>query len=200
MDNVDEKKRKVLIGVTTATLGVGAGFMFVPYLASMSPSERAKAAGAPVEVDVSKIASGSRVSVTWRGKPVWIVRRSKEVLANINSLNETVDDPLSDNSLQPDYCKNDTRSIKGKEEFFVAISLCTHLGCIPSYRPEVGPQDFSKDWKGGFYCPCHGSLFDLAGRVYPGVPAPTNLQIPPYYFASDTKLVIGIDNDSQGAT
>ena len=192
-NQVDAKKRKTLVGATVAAFGVGTAFVAVPFLSSMSPSERAKAAGAPVEVDLSKIAMGQKISVIYRGKPVWILRRGKETLANINELSASVLDPQSDSSNQPEYCKNPTRSVEGKEEFFITISLCTHLGCIPQYRPEVSPQAFDANWKGGLYCACHGSLYDLAGRVYPGVPAPRNLDIPKYAFLGNNKLVIGLD-------
>jgi ubiquinol-cytochrome c reductase iron-sulfur subunit len=200
-NQVNAGRRKVLLGATTGVFAVGAGFTAVPFVSAMSPSERAKAAGAPVEIDLSKVAMGQRVSLVYRGKTVWVVRRSKEVLDNIVSLNSRVLDPNSTGSQQPEYCANDTRAIAGKEEIFVAIAHCTHLGCIPSYRPEVGPQGFDPNWKGGFYCPCHGSRFDLAGRVFPNVPAPCNLVIPKYAYVGDNKLIVGLDpSEVKGAS
>jgi ubiquinol-cytochrome c reductase iron-sulfur subunit len=144
-----------------------------------------------VEADISKLEMGQMLRVKWRGKPVWVVRRSPEMMAALPSLNEVLRDPDSNESEQPDYCKNPERAVK--PEFFVAVGICTHLGCSPTYRPDVAPADLGGDWKGGFFCPCHGSRFDLAGRVYQGVPAPLNLAIPPHQYLSDSQLLIGED-------
>jgi ubiquinol-cytochrome c reductase iron-sulfur subunit len=155
----------------------------------MQPSVKTMAAGAPVEVDISKMESGQLLRVAWRGKPVWILNRTPEVLTTLQTLDSELRDPLSEESIQPSYTKNPVRSIK--PELFVAIGICTHLGCSPTFRPEIAPADLGDKWKGGFFCPCHGSWFDLAGRVYRGVPAPTNLEIPPYRYVTDTLLVVG---------
>jgi ubiquinol-cytochrome c reductase iron-sulfur subunit len=188
---VDLKKRRVLTAAATVVGAVGAGFVAVPFIASMQPSARAKAAGAPVEADISKLEMGQLLRVKWRGKPVWVVRRSPEMLAALPGLDSVLRDPDSEQSVQPDYCKNPVRAIK--PEFFVAVGICTHLGCSPTFRPEMAPADLGADWKGGFFCPCHGSRFDLAGRVYQGVPAPLNLVIPPHQYLSDSQLLIGED-------
>jgi ubiquinol-cytochrome c reductase iron-sulfur subunit len=158
---------------------------------SMWPSERAKAAGAPVEADISKLEPGQKINVEWRGKVVWIINRTPAMLASLPKLDDKVADPKSDVDHQPPYAKNEDRS--RKPEIFVAVGICTHLGCSPTFRPDVAPADLGPDWLGGFFCPCHQSKFDLAGRVFKGVPAPTNLVIPPYKFASDTKILIGED-------
>jgi ubiquinol-cytochrome c reductase iron-sulfur subunit len=188
---VDLKKRRVLTAAATVVGAVGAGFVAVPFIASMQPSARAKAAGAPVEADISKLEMGQMLRVKWRGKPVWIVRRSPEMLAALPSLDASLRDPGSEQSEQPEYCRNPERAIN--PEFFVAVGICTHLGCSPTYRPDMAPADLGADWKGGFFCPCHGSTFDLAGRVYQGVPAPLNLAIPPHQYLSDSQLLIGED-------
>ncbi len=188
---VDTSKRRFLIAATSAVGGVAAAGVAVPLVMSMMPSARAKAAGAPVEVDISKIEPGMLLTVEWRGKPVWIVNRTKEMLAALPGLDAQLADPNSDMPQQPDYCKNPTRSIK--PEFLVAVGICTHLGCSPTYRKDVGAADLGPNWAGGFFCPCHGSTFDLAARVYKGVPAPTNLVIPPHQYLSDAKLLIGVD-------
>ena len=190
-DEVDLKKRRFLTAATSVVGAVGAVYAAVPFVASMNPSAKAKAAGAPVEADISKLEPGQIMRVKWRGKPVWVVRRTEENLKDLASLNGTLADPASDQPQQPQYCKNEGRSIK--PEFLIAVGICTHLGCSPTFRPDVAPADLGPDWKGGFFCPCHGSRFDLAGRVYAGVPAPTNLVIPPHHFVSDTKVMIGLD-------
>lgn len=190
-EGVDLKRRRVLTAATTAVGAVGAAFVAVPFIASMQPSERAKAAGAPVEADISKLEDGQMLRVKWRGKPVWVVKRNQDMLAALPTLNKQLRDPDSKISEQPAYCKNNHRS--RKPEHFVAIGICTHLGCSPTFRPEVAPADLGAEWKGGFFCPCHGSRFDLAGRVYQGVPAPLNLVIPPYQYLSESRLVIGDD-------
>jgi ubiquinol-cytochrome c reductase iron-sulfur subunit len=188
---VDTRKRKFLIAATTAVGGVAAAGVAVPLVMSMLPSARAKAAGAPVEVDISKIEPGMLLTVEWRGKPVWIVNRTKEMLDLLGKHEDQLADAKSDMPQQPDYCKNATRSIK--PEFLVAVGICTHLGCSPTFRKDVGAADLGGDWPGGFFCPCHGSRFDLAARVFKGVPAPTNLVIPPHQYVSDAKLLIGVD-------
>ncbi len=188
---VDTRKRKFLIAATSAVGGVAVAGVAVPLVMSMMPSARARAAGAPVEVDVSKIEPGMLLTVEWRGKPVWIVSRTKEMLDKLATLDGQLADPKSDMPQQPDYCKNPARSIK--PELLVAVGICTHLGCSPTYRKDVGAADLGADWPGGFFCPCHGSRFDLAGRVYQGVPAPTNLVVPPHQYLSDAKLLIGVD-------
>lgn len=190
-DGVDTSKRQFLTVAASMVGAVGAGFMTVPFVSSMQPSARAQAAGAPVEVDISKIEPGQLIRVKWRGRPVWVLRRTEENLKSLATLDKVLRDPKSLDSKQPKAAHNPVRSIK--PEFFVALGLCTHLGCVPTFRPELAPQDLGADWKGGFFCPCHGSKFDLAGRVYQGVPAPTNLDIPPYRFLSDTRIVIGDD-------
>ena len=192
---VDRSKRRFLIAATTAVGGVAAVGAVIPFVMSMLPSERAKAAGAPVEVDISKIEPGMILNVEWQGKPVWVVNRTKEMLAALSKLESKLVDPKSEIPQQPDYCKNATRSIK--PEILVAVGICTHLGCSPTYRPEMAPADLGPDWAGGFFCPCHGSRFDMAARVYSGVPAPTNLVIPKHKYLSDSRLLIG--DDSKGA-
>jgi len=168
----------------------------VPFLASLAPSERAKSAGAPVEVDISKLAPGQMMTVEWRGKPVWIIRRTKEMLDGLRTVDAKVSDPKSDRNMQPDYAKNEYRSIK--PEYMVAIGICTHLGCSPSDKLKTGAESgIDADWPGGFLCPCHGSTFDLAGRVYKNKPAPDNLEVPPHMYLGDAKLVIG--EDKKGA-
>jgi ubiquinol-cytochrome c reductase iron-sulfur subunit len=192
---LDQGKRRFLLTATTVAGGVAAGAAAVPFVSSMLPSERAKAAGAPVEVDVSQLGPGQKLVVEWRGKPVWVVRRTPEMLKMVASDEERVADPDSKRSEQPQYAKNDHRSLK--PEYLVVVGICTHLGCSPVDRLQPQPEPFASDWHGGFYCPCHGSLFDLAGRVYKNKPAPDNLTVPPYKFLSDTRLVIG--EDTQGA-
>ncbi len=186
---VDQSKRQFLTTALTVVGAVGTGYLAVPFLAQMQPSAKAMAAGAPVEVDISKMESGQLIRVAWRGKPVWILNRTPQVLETLATLDPELRDPFSEESLQPESSKNPIRSIK--PEVFVAVGLCTHLGCSPTFRPEVAPPDLGDKWKGGFFCPCHGSWFDLAGRVYRGVPAPTNLEIPPYRYITDTQLIIG---------
>ncbi|MHB1145507.1 MAG: ubiquinol-cytochrome c reductase iron-sulfur subunit [Thiobacillus sp.] len=188
---VDARKRKFLIAATSAVGGVAVAGVAVPLVMSMLPSARAKAAGAPVEVDISKVEPGMLLTVEWRGKPVWIVNRTPEMLDLLAKHDDQLVDASSEMPQQPEYCKNATRSIK--PEFLVAVGICTHLGCSPTFRKEVGAADLGGDWPGGFFCPCHGSRFDLAARVYKGVPAPTNLVIPPHQYLSDAKLLIGVD-------
>lgn len=192
VSEIDNQGRRRFLVVATSIVGAGAAAgAVIPFVASWFPSERAKAAGAPVEFDVGKMEVGEQVVVEWRGKPVWVVKRSEEMLANLAKVESQLLDPLSNSDEQPAYCKNRTRSIK--PEVLVAVGVCTHLGCSPTYRPELAPADLGADWLGGFYCPCHGSKFDLSARVYKGVPAPTNIVIPPHKYISDTTVLIGDD-------
>lgn len=192
---VDVGRRRFITAAATVVGGVGVGFAAVPFLASWSPSEKAQAAGAPVEVDVSKMEVGQRITVEWRGKPVWIVRRSEEMLASLPQLEDRLRDPNSEvASQQPTYAQNAHRSIK--PEYLVMVGICTHLGCSPTFRPEVAPEDLGPDWLGGFFCPCHGSRFDISGRVYQGVPAPTNMVVPPYQYLSETRILVGEDSEA----
>jgi ubiquinol-cytochrome c reductase iron-sulfur subunit len=189
-NTVDTDKRRFLTNATTVVGSLGAIVVAIPFISSMSPSAEAQAAGAPVEVDISKLETGQLLTIEWRGKPVWIFRRSEETLATLANLTAELRDPHSEElAQQPDCCKNDSRSIR--EDLMVLVGICTHLGCAPTYRPELAPEDLGADWQGGFFCPCHGSKFDLAGRVYQSVPAPTNLVVPPYYFINDHQLLIG---------
>ena len=192
LDQVDEKKRRLLIVATAAASAVAAGGVAVPFLGSWFPSARALAAGGPVEVDISKIETGQQVTVEWRGKPVWFLRRSPEMVAGLGSHDAVLADPESKSSLQPDYAKGPARSIK--PEIFVAVGVCTHLGCTPTLKREIGAaSDMGADWPGGYYCPCHNSRFDLSARVFKGSPAPTNLVIPPHRYLSDARIVVGED-------
>lgn len=188
--------RRRLIVATAAVGGAGAVTAVVPFVSSMLPSERAKAAGAPVEVDVSNLAPGQMITVEWRGKPVWIINRSQEMLDTLVKLEEAVADPKSDGRQQPEYCKNPTRSIK--PNLLVAVGICTHLGCSPTSKFKKGAEEgMPEDWQGGFICPCHGSTFDFAGRVFRNKPAPSNLEVPPHTYLSDTRILIG--EDKKGA-
>lgn len=191
---VDSKKRRFLLGTTGVVGGVGVAAAAVPFVMSFWPSARARAAGAPVEVDISKVEAGQLISVEWRGKVCWVLNRTPAMLATLPKLNPALADPNSTVPQQPANCKNEHRSIK--DAVWVAIGICTHLGCSPTFRPEPAPADLGADWLGGFFCPCHQSKFDLAGRVYRGMPAPTNLVIPPYKFLSDAKIVIGVGEGS----
>ena len=190
-DHVDSGRRRLLTVATTTVGLAGAVGLAIPFAGSLSPSEKAKAAGAPVEVDISKLESGQQLTVEWRGKPVWVIRRSQETLDELDGLTGILSDPDSQAAQQPEYAKNSTRSIKS--EVLVLVGICTHLGCSPAYQPDIGPASFDDNWKGGFLCACHGSKFDMAGRVYSGVPAPTNLVVPPHQYLSDTVIVIGED-------
>ncbi|MFA5530338.1 MAG: ubiquinol-cytochrome c reductase iron-sulfur subunit [Thiohalomonadaceae bacterium] len=191
-EGVDKGRRRVLTALTTVVGGVGTAYALAPFILSMQPSARAQAAGAPVEADVSKLEPGQMMTVEWRGKPVWIVRRTEQNLKDLPSLDGELLDPASEDTQQPDNCKNLGRSLR--PEYAVIVGICTHLGCSPTYRPDVGAADLGgADWKGGFFCPCHGSKFDLAGRVYKGVPAPKNLEVPPYTFLADTRILVGAD-------
>lgn len=192
---VDKGRRRFLIASTSVVGAVGVGAAVVPYLSSMSPSARALAAGAPVEVNTNKVEEGQQLRVIWRGKPVWIVRRTEQMLNDLSSNDPKLKDPESlVETQQPDYAKNINRSIK--PEILVLVGICTHLGCSPTYRPELAPADMGADWKGGWYCPCHGSRFDLSGRVFKGSPAGTNLIVPPYYFKDDATILVGEDGEA----
>lgn len=195
-DNVDTGRRRFLVTSTSVVAAVGAGFVAVPFVSSWMPSERAKNAGAPVEVDISKVAEGQMLTVEWQSKPVWIVKRSKKTLEDLRKNDDTLRDPASENvDQQPAYAQNENRSIK--PEILVLVGICTHLGCSPTFRPDIGAADLGgESWLGGFFCPCHSSKFDLAGRVFQGVPAPTNLVVPPHKYLSDNVILIG---DDEGA-
>jgi ubiquinol-cytochrome c reductase iron-sulfur subunit len=193
-DNTNSGRRRFLTAATTVVGAVGMGFVLVPFISSMQPSAKARAAGAPVRADISKLEPGQMIRVKWRGKPVWLVRRTEKMLEVLPTLDAILEDPESLESIQPPYAQNEFRSIK--PEYLVTVGICTHLGCSPTYRPDVGAADLGADWEGGFFCPCHGSKFDLAGRVYKGVPAPTNLVIPPHVYLSETELVIGDDGEA----
>jgi len=185
-DDADNSRRRFLTAATVVVGAVGTAAVAVPFLSSWSPSARAKSAGAPVEANISKLEPGQQIIVNWRGKPVWVVRRDKNALATLPKVVDQLRDPESDDSVQPEYAKNEQRS--RKPEFLIVEGICTHLGCSPTYQPEI-----TGDFQGGFFCPCHGSKFDFSGRVYAGVPAPTNLTIPPHYFVSDDVVLIGED-------
>jgi len=190
-DNTNTGRRRFLTAATTVVGAVGVGFALVPFVSSMQPSAKARAAGAPVRADISKLEPGQMIRVKWRGKPVWLVKRTDEMLESLATLVPELRDPDSLEPMQPEYAQNEFRSIR--PEILVTVGICTHLGCSPTYRPDVGAADLGADWLGGFFCPCHGSRFDLAGRVYKGVPAPLNLEIPPHRYLSDNELVIGED-------
>ena len=196
-DGIDFARRRFLTNATCIVGAAGATAAAVPFVGSWSPSARAKAAGAPVKINISKIEMGQMVTFEWRGKPVYVVRRSPETIKGLNGHDEIFSDPSSLASNQPSYINGIHRSIEGKEEFLIIVGLCTHLGCAPMFRPEVGAQDMGgDDWYGGFFCPCHGSKFDLAGRVYAGVPAPTNLDVPPHSYETNNIVVIGVDQEA----
>ena len=193
-NGVNNGRRRFLVAATSVVGAAGVVGVATPFLQSWNPSAKAKAAGAPVKVNLSKLAPGQQVVYEWRGKPVFVLRRTQAMLDELTSLNSRLRDPESQNSEQPGYAANESRA--RKEEFLVLVGLCTHLGCSPKYLPEVKPMEFDANWKGGYFCPCHGSKFDLAGRVYKGVPAPTNLVVPPYSFEGDDILIIGKDEEN----
>jgi ubiquinol-cytochrome c reductase iron-sulfur subunit len=198
---VNTGRRRFLTATTAVVGAVGAGFVAVPFIKSWNPSARAKLAGAPVIADISALGEGQRLVFEWRGQPIWVVRRSSAVLKALPTLNEQLRDPNSENpEQQPQYAANATRSLK--PEISVLVGLCTHLGCAPEMKAEIRPEPFDPNWKGGYFCPCHKSKFDMAGRVFEGVPAPTNLVVPPHHYENDTTLVIGVDpteSSSRGA-
>lgn len=188
---IDTGRRKMLTVSASVVGAVGAAVAVVPFVSTMSPSAKALASGAPVEVDVSKLEPGQKIQVEWRRKPVWIVRRSEEMVSNLDKTESRVRDPNSaaEPDQQPAFAQNQMRSLK--PDVLVLVGICTHLGCSPTFRPELAPEDLGPDWVGGFYCPCHGSFFDLAGRVYKNVPANKNLEVPPYKYVDDNLIVVG---------
>ncbi len=187
---VDPDRRRFLTGTATVIGGIGAAVAAIPFVATFQPSARAKAIGAPVEADISNIEPGQRIIYKWRGKPVWIVRRTEEQLAALESMTDGVlRDPESSESQQPEFAQNPFRA--AKPEYLVLVGICTHLGCSPNFFPSADAEGMGSDWKGGFYCPCHGSKFDLSGRVYAGVPAPTNMEVPPYRYLDEGHIMIG---------
>ena len=193
-DDVDNSRRKFLTTATVATGAVGAAFVLVPFVSSWQPSERARALGAPSELDLTKIEPGQMTIVTWRKQQIYVVHRTPAMLQSLSNHDARLKDAGSQDSEQPEYAKNPVRALK--PEFLVLIGICTHLGCLPKQRFDAGQAELGADWPGGFFCPCHGSRFDLAGRVFQGSPASLNLRIPPYTIEGDTKLVIGVDADS----
>lgn len=196
MDEVDEQRRCFLRRATTAVGGIGLAVASVPFFSYWEPDAATVAAGAPIKVDISSLKPRQQLTVPWRSMPIWIIYRDQEMLDSLAKLNDTLRDPLSEQDQQPEYCKNIHRSIK--PQFLVAIGVCTHLGCVPTYRPDVA--SVSPEWLGGFYCPCHGSKYDLAGRVYKNVPAPLNLKVMRHMYISDTEIMIGEDHEGvQGA-
>lgn len=194
-DGINQGRRRVLTVMTSVVGAAGAVGVAVPFVGSWNPSARAKAAGAPVEVNISKIEPGQMVTVEWRGRPVYVLRRNPEILQGLKVMEETLRDPSSEGSVQPPYVDSQNRAIK--EEVLVLLGLCTHLGCAPNYQPTVGSVDIGDvTWQGGFFCKCHGSKFDLAGRVLKGVPAPTNMEVPPHKYLSDNVILIGEDQEA----
>jgi ubiquinol-cytochrome c reductase iron-sulfur subunit len=189
-DGVNTKRRRFLVATTSVVGAVGAGFAVVPFIKSWKPSARAQAVGAPVQVPLDGLDPGQILKVQWRGQTIGILRRTQEILDLLPEVDNALRDPESQESEQPEFALNEARALR--EEYLVVNMHCTHLGCVPQVVPQVGPQPFDENWKGGFFCPCHKSKFDMAGRVYKGVPAPTNLRIPPYSFIDDTTLVIGV--------
>jgi ubiquinol-cytochrome c reductase iron-sulfur subunit len=195
-DVIDKNRRCFLRAATTAVGGIGLAAASVPFFSYWMPSADTEAAAAPIKIDISKMKPREQLTVPWRGMPMWVIYRDEAMLDTISKLNDVLRDPLSEQDQQPDYCKNLHRSIK--PQFFVAIGICTHLGCVPTYRPDAA--SVAPDWLGGFYCPCHGSKYDLSGRVFQNVPAPLNLKIPRHMYISDTEIMIGEDKDGvQGA-
>jgi len=194
-DDVNKGRRRFLVATTAVVGGVGVGFAAVPFIKSWMPSARAQAGGAPVEVNIGKLKEGQLLKVQWRGQTIGILRRTPEMISNLSKADEVLADPESIQAEQPDYVHGEQRALK--PEFLVVNMHCTHLGCVPQMIPQVGPQPFDENWNGGFYCPCHKSKFDLSGRVFRGVPAPTNLRIPPYSFLDDRTVMIGVS--PQGA-
>jgi len=189
-DRVDNGRRRFLTAVTGGVGAVGGVFAVTPFVLSMTPSERARASGAPVEIDISRLQTGQMLKEIWRGSPVWVVSRTPEMLESLKSIDDELRDPKSEESIQPEFAKNEFRS--KNSDILVLVGICTHLGCSPVQKFAIGPASgISDDWPGGFFCPCHGSKFDLSGRVYKNVPAPTNLVVPPYKFLSDTLILIG---------
>ena len=192
---VDFKRRRLLTGATAVVGAVGIAGVAVPFIGSLKPSQRALVAGAPVVADIGKLEPGQQITVAWRGKPVWVLRRTQQMLTDMESAShlERLLDPASEEqSQQPEYARNLARAIN--PDYLVTIAICTHLGCVPSFRPELAPADLGSDWIGGYFCPCHGSRYDLAGRVFKSMPAPLNLEIPPYHYLDEKRIEIGSDN------
>jgi ubiquinol-cytochrome c reductase iron-sulfur subunit len=190
-DEIDQQRRCFLRRATTAVGGIGLVAASVPFFSYWMPDAATEASGAPIKIDISAVKLRQQFTVPWRGMPIWVIYRDQEMLDTLAKLNDTLRDPLCEQDQQPAYCKNIHRSIK--PQFLIAIGICTHLGCVPTYRPDVG--SVSPEWPGGFYCPCHGSKYDLSGRVYKDVPAPLNLKIPRHMYTSDTEILIGEDKD-----
>jgi len=199
-DGIESHGRRRFLTATTAVVGaVGAGFVAVPFIKSWNPSAKAKLAGAPITADISALADGTRMVLEWRGQPIWIVKRTKQMLDVLPTLDVRLRDPKSTNlDQQPEYARNEFRSIK--PEISVLVGLCTHLGCSPELVAEIKPEPFDPNWKGGYFCPCHKSRFDMAGRVFDGVPAPINLLVPPHHYENDTTIVIGVDPSNAKGT
>lgn len=191
---VNVGRRRFLVAATSVVGAAGAAAVGTIFVGAWQPSAKAKAAGAPVKVNINKIKPGEMITEEWRGKPVYIIHRTQEAVAGLEKVTDFISDPDSEKSVQPDYAKNKTRSIK--PNYMIMLGVCTHLGCAPKFRPEVGAKDLGGDsWQGGFFCPCHGSRFDLAGRVYKSVPAPTNLEIPPHSYVDSDYVLIGEDSE-----
>lgn len=197
-ENINQNRRRFLTVATSVVGATGAAFAAVPFIGSWFPSAKARALGAPIQVNLANIEPGQMITEEWRGKPVYVIRRTKEALDALASVEDQLRDPESVDSVQPEFAQNTFRTPEKKEEFLVLLGVCTHLGCAPQFVPEVGVADLGGDsWKGGFFCPCHGSKFDMSGRVYQGVPAPTNLEVPPYRYDTDTVITVG---DDQGGS
>ena len=189
-DNLDNSRRKFLTGSLSVVGGTGAAATLWPFLSSMGPSAKAKAAGAPVKVDISSLKEGEKIDLIWRKKPIWVVKRTKNMLDSINISDSQHKDPMSENiEQQPEFAKNKYRSLK--PEILVLEGVCTHLGCNPAYKPDINDDNLGKDWEGGFFCACHGSKFDLAGKVSNGSPAGANLKVPPYRFEDENTIIVG---------
>ena len=189
-DDVNKGRRRFLVATTSVVGGIGVGIAAVPFIKSWMPSERAQAIGVPVEINLGKLKEGQLLKVQWRGQTIGVLRRTADMISGLSKVDASLADPESQNAEQPEYIQGEKRALN--PEFLVVNMHCTHLGCVPQMVPQVGPQPFDADWNGGFYCPCHKSKFDLSGRVYKGVPAPTNLRIPPYSFLDDNTLIIGV--------
>jgi ubiquinol-cytochrome c reductase iron-sulfur subunit len=190
-EEIDQPRRCFLRRATTAVGGIGLAVAAVPFFSYWEPDAATEAASAPIKIDISSLQPRQQLTVPWRGMPIWIIYRDQTMLDSLAKMNKVLRDPLGEQDQQPDYCKNTHRSIK--PQFFVAIGICTHLGCVPTYRPDVASVE--SDWLGGFYCPCHGSKYDLAGRVYKDVPAPLNLKIMRHMYVSEAEILIGEDKD-----
>lgn len=196
-DGINKGRRNFLIGATSVVGAAGVVGVAVPFVGSWNPSAKALAAGAPIKIDIAKLQPGDMLGPipAWRDKPIFVVKRSEEMLSKLQERQDRLADPHSEvASQQPPYAANETRSIR--QDIVVLLGICTHLGCSPKFRPKIEPKEFDPEWLGGFYCPCHGSKFDLAGRVYSGVPAPTNLEVPPHHYETDTVIVIGEDKEA----